>query len=173
MSILRAVVLTATSCVCFINQSAVAEEQPAGLSIKPVGVGLEYLEQKQAFSVTGFTVDNPVLAALLPADARERVSVKSKLVSTGVKADYWVKPYLNVFGSVAKVDTTAVVNLSALGLGLPDISVNADGNLYNAGATLAVGKLPYFGTLTYIHSVADMNGVSKDGKADTFIANAV
>ncbi len=141
--------------------------------LKPRSVGLELYSQDQDVQVTGFTIQNPLLAAMVPASAKDMVKVKNNLQTAGVKLDYQATPNLNVFGGLAQVTGDASAKLSAIpGLGLPDMKFDADGLLYNMGATLSGRNDRYFGALTYVHSIADTHGGVEGGTVDTVLPMA-
>lgn len=145
----------------------------AGTALQPRGVGLELYSQEQDVQVKGFTVQHPLLAALVPASAKDGVKVKNNVQTSGVKLDYQVQPNLNLFAGVARVTGDASANLSAVpGLGLPDMTFDADGLLYNLGATVSKQEGRYFGALTYVHTIVDTHGGVEGGTVDTLLPMA-
>lgn len=127
---------------------------------KNKAISIEFQTQKQEFKLNTLSFDNP---ALLPLSrAKDLIVVDGDVKTKGVKLDYRVKPYLNLFGSVAQSQGTALIKLSGIpNRALPDLKVNADGTTYSAGATLAVRDQDYFAALTYVHTLADMKSSSK------------
>ena len=61
--------------------------------------------------------------------------------STHLRIDYWVLPFLNVFGLVGKIDSNTSVDLGGFDLGLPiqldDLQVDSKGTVYGLGLVLA------------------------------------
>lgn len=139
-------------------------------ALKSRGIGLTVYSQQQDIHVKDFSIQNPVLSALVPASAKDSVTITNKIKAAGVKLDYQVMPQLNVFGAVSQVTGKATANLSAIpGFGLPDMYFDADGVLYNVGATVSARHERYFSALTYVHSMTDTQGGIDGGSADTLL----
>lgn len=142
------------------------EELPA---VKPLGIGLEILTQAQDFKLTELKLDHPALMPL--SNAKDQIKTESDIKSTSVKLDYWVKPYLNVFGSVSQLEGESRVKLSEVpGISVPDMVVSADGQLYNLGATLVARGGNYLGSLSYTHTATDLEAASEKGSHETLVA---
>jgi hypothetical protein len=156
--------------VLWCGVQAVAVGAEAEAAWKARGIGLTAYTQQQDLRVTDFTVDNPLLYTLLPANAKDVVTIENKINTAGVKLDYQVAPPLNVFVGVEQVSGEAMAKLSALpGLGLADMYFDADGVLYNVGATASAQRGRYVGALTYVHTVSDTQGGIEGGSADTLL----
>ncbi|OQX05135.1 MAG: hypothetical protein BWK73_34405 [Thiothrix lacustris] len=165
--------LPALSSVCLLVaavQSVSADTTIPATSLKFRGAGIELYTHNQATKITDIAIQNPLIAALLPANTKDLVTINNEVTTVGAKLDYWVNPHLKVFGGISEVTGEANVNLSALpGLGLSDLVFDADGTLYNAGATLATQQGRYFSALTYVHTRVDWDAGIKDGTVNTLI----
>jgi len=119
-------------------QSMWAAAQARGRKLpKRFGVGVFYLTQDQDYSidslVLGIDSIDPSVAANLP--------IENTTDTYYVAADYWVLPFLNVYGLVGNVDGKTKVHLSQINIGLPlgDIDIDYSGVLYGGGVVLAGG----------------------------------
>lgn len=169
MSVMRFVTGGIVSFIVAVLQPVLADENTKNV-LKTHGVGLELYSQNQDLKLTGLTLDNPLLTTLLPANLQDQVKINNEIKLAGAKLDYWVNPNLNVFGGVAQAQGKAVATLPRImGVTLPDVKLDANGMMYNVGATVVGYKDPYFATLTYVHSIADFNGSKDAGAADTVI----
>jgi len=154
----------------FVIQPVGAGTATTGMPLKARGVGIELYTQNQDVKITDIVIKNPMVAALLPANAKDLVTINNDLKMVGAKLDYQVNPHLTVFGGISQVSGESTANLSALpGFGLSDLVFDADGTLYNAGATVAKQQGRYFGALTYIYTHADGDAGIKDGAVNTLI----
>jgi hypothetical protein len=154
----------------FVMQPVGAGTTITDMPSKGRGVGIELYTQNQDVRITDIAIQNPMIAALLPANATDLVTINNDLKMAGAKLDYQMNPHLNVFGSISQVTGEAVANLSALsGLGLSDLVFDTDGTLYNAGATVSTQQGRYVGALTYVYTHADGDSGIKDGAVNTVI----
>ena len=97
-------------------------------------------------------------------------TIENEVETVGVKLDYQVTPPLNVFVGVEQGSGKAKAALSAIpSLGLPDMSFDADGVLYNLGATVSGQRGRYLGSLTYVHTITDTQGGIEGGSANTLL----
>ena len=154
--------------VCGFQAVAIgADVEP---TLKARGIGLSAYSQQQDMQVTDFTINNPMLSALVPANAKDIVTINNEVKTVGVKLDYQVAPPLNVFAAVEQISSEATAKLSALpGFGLPDMHFDADGVLYNLGATVSAKQGRYLGSLTYVHSITDTEGGIEGGSVNTLL----
>ena len=112
------------------------------------GVGIDFFAMDQPYAIESLSFSAPGLA--LPPVNTSSIDVQSEIRHVDVKLDAWILPFLNVFGILGKVDGTTTVDLTSAGLPLPisSIDIDIDGNVYGAGATLAIANDRFFGTLT-------------------------
>jgi len=106
----------------------------------PVGVGVNYYQQSQGYNLDSLRVN------VLPGDlaALEGIDIDNDVTEMNVKLDYWLLPFLNVFGIIGNVDGETDVDTDLI----PGLSVEYDGVVYGGGVTLAGGWKRYFITLT-------------------------
>ena len=106
----------------------------------PVGVGVNYYRQTQGYDLSSLRVN------VLPGDlaALEGIEIENDVTEMNVKLDYWLLPFLNVFGIVGSVDGETDVETDLI----PGLSVDYEGVVYGGGVTLAGGWDDYFITLT-------------------------
>ncbi len=121
----------------------------------PLGIGITFYGQSQdyklaqlSFSVPGFSVDPSSLA------------IANRLSEANVKIDYWVLPFLNVFGLAGQLDgkTTVDFRRAQLPIQLDNLVIDYDGNVFGGGITLAAGNQRWFGSLTAIYTKTDLSG---------------
>ncbi len=116
----------------------------------PFGVGLSFLTQDQDYAidtlVLGIDTIDPAVASNL--------KIANDTETYHFTADYWVLPFLDLYGIVGQVDGSTRVNLSTINIGLPlqDLDIRYDGWLYGAGAVFAYGGEHVFGTLDVSYS---------------------
>lgn len=109
----------------------------------PFGIGLSFLTQDQDYAIDSLTLGidtiDPRLAATLP--------IENDTTTAHLTADYWVLPFLDVYGIIGQVDGTTKVGLSHVNIGLPlgDIEIDYDGLLYGGGIVIAYGGEHWFG----------------------------
>lgn len=155
----------ATAILCGMGNGW-ADDMP--LELKPGGVSLEYYSQQQAVRLNQLHLGHPALAPL--EAARGEIKTDTEAHATGIKLDHWVRPYLNVFGAVARSRGDVLVRFSELpGVTLPDMTIEFEGMVYHAGATGVYRDEDYFGALTYIYTLSDMEGNDETNTAQTFI----
>ena len=97
------------------------------------GIGLTAYNQTQPYEITSLQVTLPGLDPTQLAN----LEVDNDTTSYHLRLDYWILPFLNVFGLVGEIDGRTTVNLQAIELGLPinlnNIVVDYDGTVYGAG----------------------------------------
>jgi hypothetical protein len=128
---------------------------------RPWGISLDYYTMKQdykikdlQFSLPGAIIDDP-----------SKLGVKNNLDYYDFKADVWLFPFLNIFGTVGKVDATTTVDFSSVvitGLPVPiqlgEMDVDYDGTVWGAGFTLAYGGDAWFTSLTTTFTHSKISG---------------
>jgi hypothetical protein len=106
----------------------------------PFGIGINYYRQCQGYDLTSLRVN------VLPGDlsALEGIAIDNRVSEMNAKLDYWVLPFVNVFGIVGVVDGKTDVDTDLI----PGLTVDYEGGIYGGGITLAGGWDRYFVTLT-------------------------
>lgn len=112
------------------------------------GIGIDFFAMDQPYSIQSLAFSAPGLA--LPPVNTSTIDVQNEIRHMDIRLDAWVLPFLNLFAILGQVDGTTKVDLTSAGLLLPisSIDIDIDGNVYGAGATLAVANDRFFGTLT-------------------------
>lgn len=123
----------------------------------PLGLGLTLYNQTQPYRIESLEVQFPGLDPSLLQD----FDVGNETTSYHLRLDYWVLPFLNIFGMVGSIDSSTTIGLSGLDIGLPisinDLTVSLDGTMYGAGLVLAVGGEKWFATLSYDFTETDLD----------------
>ncbi len=122
-----------------------------------LGFGLSLYHQEQPYQIKSLELGIPGL----DAPALENLPVENRTVSTHFRVDYWLLPFLNVFGLIGTIDSTTEVNLRGFDIGLPigldNLSIDIDGTVYGAGLVLAVGGKSWFGAVAYDYTNTDLD----------------
>lgn len=136
---------------------------------KPFGISYSMDTQQQDLRLSALALSNPLLAPLVVAQGQ--IQTRSDIQSTGINVDYWINPHVNVFAAANKITGNVIVKFPSLpGFApLPDVTINADGTTYNAGATVAAGSDKLFGALTYIHTTYTADASGKTDTSQTLI----
>lgn len=125
-----------------------------------LGFGLSIYNQEQPYQIKSLELGVPGLEG----DVLENLPVDNRTVSTHVRIDYWLLPFLNVFGLMGQIDSTTEVNLRGFDIGLPtgldNLSIDIDGTVYGAGLVLAVGGKSWFGAVAYDYTTTDLDVAS-------------
>jgi hypothetical protein len=131
----------------------------------PLGLGLTFYNQTQPYEIETLELDFPGLdPALL-----EGFAVDNETTSYHLRLDYWLLPFLNIFGLVGEIDSRTTVSLEGLDIGLPvpinDLKVDIDGTVYGVGVVLAVGGEGWFATVAYDYTETDLDVATSSVKA--------
>ena len=131
-------------------QENVPPEVARGIDLpNPLGVGMTFYNQNQPYQTESLAVEFPGLDQSLLQD----LAVENETTTLHLRLDYWLMPFLNVFGIVGSIDSSTEVALSSVDLGMPlslnDHKINMDGTVYGGGLVLAYGGRKVFGTVAY------------------------
>lgn len=149
----------------FVPLTVLAENEPKSRWIPDdtelppkFGISLDYFAMEQPYSIQSLTFSAPGLA--VPGVDTSGIAAESDIQYMDVKIDVWVLPYLNLFAILGRVDGTTTVDFTAAGLPLPvkNITVDIDGTVYGAGATLAIANELFFGSLTATYTKTELRG---------------
>jgi hypothetical protein len=111
----------------------------------PFGISISLYTQSQNYTIDQLTLG---VQSIDPATAKN-LKIENTTKAAHLQADYWVLPFLDVYGILGQVRGTTKVNLSQVNIGLPlqDLDLKYQGLLYGAGIVLAYGGEHVFGTL--------------------------
>jgi len=130
-----------------------------------LGLGLSVYNQSQPYRIDTLELGVPGLDPTLI----EGLDVQNETTSTHFRIDYWVLPFLNVFGLVGNIDGQTEVDLQGADIGLPiqldDLVVPTDGTVYGVGLVLAVGGKRWFGAVAYDYNETDLDVAESSVKA--------
>lgn len=118
------------------------------------GVGIDYFSMDQPYQFDSLSFSPPVL----PITDPNIIGVESDMSNVDLKFDVWVFPFLNVFAIYGNIDGETDVDLSDVGLPIPPLNINYDGDVYGGGLTLAVGGDRWFASITSTFTDTDLSG---------------
>jgi hypothetical protein len=132
---------------------------------KKLGLGLVLYNQHQPYQIDSLQLGVGGLDSTLI----EGLEVRNETTANHFRIDYWVLPFLNVFGIVGQVRGKTEVNLQGIDIGLPfqldNLVVPTDGTVYGAGLVLAVGGKHWFGTVAYNRNETQLDVAESSVKA--------
>lgn len=130
-----------------------------------LGIGLTFYNQTQPYDIASLQVQIP---GLDPTTV-ENLDVDNDTTSYHLRIDYWLFPFLNVFGLFGQIDGKTDVNLQGIDIGLPiglnNLTIDYEGTVYGGGAVLAVGGAHWFGALAYDYTETDLDVATSSVKA--------
>jgi hypothetical protein len=127
---------------------AVPMEKPSPGMPLPIGVGLTYYQQDQPYQLDRLSVNVPgVSLNNLPG-----VDIQNNTQEYDVQLDYWLLPFMNVFGLIGRIDAETQVDMDLF----KGLTIDYDGVVYGAGVTLAGGWKRMFSTLTWTLTETDL-----------------
>ena len=114
---------------------------------KPFGISLSLYTQSQNYTIDKLSLGVQTIDPV----AAKNLNIENTTKAAHLQADYWVLPFLDVYGILGQVRGTTKVNLSQVNIGLPlqDLDLEYQGLLYGAGIILAYGGEHVFGTLDF------------------------
>ncbi len=123
------------------------------------GIGLDYYTMDQDYMVESLKFELPGVSLGDPS----LIDVTNSIDYYDFKADVWLFPFLNLFGTVGKVDGDTLVDLSNVPIvGLPFplgvLPVSYDGTVYGVGFTLVYGAENWFTSATTTWTRSDLKG---------------
>jgi hypothetical protein len=138
--------------------SDVGAQSPGEIELtNKLGIGLTVYNQTQPYDIASLEVQIP---GLDPATL-ENLAVDNDTTSYHLRIDYWLFPFLNIFGLVGQIDGSTDVNLQGIDIGLPvglnNLTIDYDGTVYGGGAVLAVGGRHWFGAVAYDYTETDLD----------------
>src|SRR5436190_758497 len=168
----------AARCACaLLTFAAVASPAAAGLPLlaehvdasrlpAPYGIGVTIYGQAQPYALDSLSINLPGFA--IPAT--DSIAIDNSLHEQDAKFDFWLFPFLNLFGLVGHLEGATSVDLThvPLPVSLGTVDIDYHGTVYGAGATLAAGSDRWFGSLTTIYTNTDLKGAF-DSTATAFV----
>ncbi len=122
-----------------------------------LGLGLSVYNQNQPYRIDTLQLGVPGLDPSLI----EGLDVRNDTTSTHLRIDYWILPFLNVFGLIGNIEGQTEVDLQGMDIGLPiqldKLVVPTDGTVYGVGFVLAVGGEKWFGAVAYDYNETDLD----------------
>jgi hypothetical protein len=123
----------------------------------PFGIGMSFYSQTQPYQITSLQVQFPGFDPSVLSD----FTVSNRTNSYHLRFDYWILPFLNVFGLVGDLDGKTRVNVGELDIGLPvdlgELTIDTSGTTYGVGLVLAVGGEKWFATVAYDYTENDLD----------------
>lgn len=158
----------------------------------PYGIGATIYYQKQGYDLKDLSIELPDLSAILMSGVNPMAAIPLQIpgfnplqggkidpallgdadidnhvTETDLKVDLWVLPFLNVYGLVGYLKGETEIDTRQL-LG-KKLSIDYDGPLYGAGATLVGGYKKVFASLSGAYIYADPS--TSDTTMKSFIAS--
>lgn len=122
-----------------------------------LGFGLTIYNQSQPYQIKSLELGVPGI----DGSTLTELPVENSTTSTHFRVDYWLLPFLNVFGLIGQIDSATDVDLKGFDIGLPggidDLAITNDGTVYGAGLVLAVGGKHWFGALAYDYTETELS----------------
>lgn len=122
-----------------------------------LGLGLSVYNQAQPYRIDTLQLGVPGLDPSLI----EGLDVRNDTTSIHFRIDYWILPFLNVFGLVGNIEGQTEVDLQGIDIGLPidigNLVVPTDGTVYGVGLVLAVGGEKWFGAVAYDYTETELD----------------
>jgi len=122
------------------------------------GLSVEYFGLEQDYDLDSLTISVP-----FPLGDLSDLELNSDTDYIGVKFDFWLLPFLNVFLTGGQLDGNTFVGLSDVSLpGLPiqlnDLNIDIDGDVFGGGITLAYANDKWFGSITASYTDTNLDG---------------
>ncbi len=139
----------------------------------PFGAGANIAYIDQTMNIDGIRIGaagNP--PALLPDVPPFQIT--SQDTNVGGRFDFWVLPFLNVYGLVGRTSGTASGNVVVSGVPglLPDtvipVSIDYAGDTYGGGCTGAIGYKSFFAAFDWNYTETMLSGLDNGIRARTF-----
>jgi len=125
---------------------------------KTWGIGIDYFGMKHPYQIDSLNFSPPVLPITDPSI----LPIENEIRYADIKIDFWLTPFLNVFGIYGRIDGDTSIDLGVLGLPLPpevnSLLVEYDGDVYGGGIVLVVGGDRWFASLTGTYTDTDLEG---------------
>ena len=122
-----------------------------------LGFGLTVYNQTQPYQIKSLELGIPGTDGLDLAD----LPVDNDTTSFHLRIDYWLLPFLNVYGLFGQIESTTRVDLQGFDLGLPialnDLRIDIEGTVYGVGLVLAVGGKNWFAAVAYDYTNTDLD----------------
>jgi len=167
----RSCAVAAVALAVFLGMAAsgaaqTIEQRLDGVKLPPkFGISVAIYDQTQDYQFDSLMIGLPGV----DLSQIENVPVTNDTETAYVMADYWVLPFLNVFGLFGTVSGTTKVGLGTIDTGLPirlgDLRIHYSGTVYGGGATLAGGGEHVFSSLTYEYTNTDLDVTDASVKA--------
>jgi len=159
-------VLTVVLLVTAPSGAQTMKERVDGIKLPPkFGISVAIYDQAQDYEFNSLSIGIPGV----DLSQIENVAVTNDTETAYLMADYWVLPFLNVFGLFGTVSGTTRVGLGNIDIGLPirlgDLRIHYSGTVYGGGATLAGGGEHVFSSLTYEYTNTDLDVTDSSVKA--------
>jgi hypothetical protein len=147
--------------LCLSGATVAHAQQKASLMdykhAHPFGVGLTVYNQTQPYQITSLEVQFPGFDPNILSDFQ----VENRTTNLHVRFDYWLLPFLNIFGLIGDNSGTTRVNVGELDVGLPvdigSLTIDTNGTTYGAGIVLAFGGETWFTALAYDYTETDLD----------------
>ncbi|MDH3545878.1 MAG: hypothetical protein OEN22_02200 [Gammaproteobacteria bacterium] len=173
MKIIKLLVVVVLALPLIAQADALFGNKMAGDRMLPRtwGIGIDYFDMSQPYQLDSLsivdTIDTP--GGPVPVDLQELLvpdpsilPINNDVRHYDVKVDFWLFPFLNVFGIYGQIDGDTNINLGVLGLPLPpqtnSLTVDYDGNVYGGGVVLVAGGERWFGSLTATFTDTNLDG---------------
>jgi hypothetical protein len=135
---------------------------------KKFGLGLIVYNQHQPYRIDSLELGVPGLDPTLI----EGLDVYNETTANHIRVDYWILPFVNVFGLFGQVRGKTEVDLNGIDIGLPieveNLVVPTDGTVYGGGIVLAVGGKSWFATVAYNRNETILDVAESSVKAQVF-----
>ena len=124
----------------------------------PFGLGANFMNIWQDYNIKSVQF-TPLVPVPFPIDGVQVSTAEGKGYSIDGRLDFWLLPFLNLYGVVGYTEGESRADATIPGLGnlrFP-FELNYEGVTYGGGATLAYGTKHFFASLDYNYTETDLD----------------
>lgn len=125
--------------------------------LKKTGVSIDLYHQTLDLKVTDIKANIPGISPELLDTFKPQLNTNNSLDVYGLRLDYQLTPFMNIFGSLGKVEENTSVDFSTINAALSDLIIEQKGTVYSVGGAYTKHFDPLFASVSVIHSRIDLD----------------